>query len=268
MTGTPPPEQAPAGGTGGADTSTFVPDPNEPPEALDRYQEARRLVAERKWDEAKEMLAEATEEFPESRHLHQQYAELLWHLSEGTDQDLLKQSGQEAVRAMELASSAGRVDYRLTDLVAKTLGRTGDKATLDRLFSRALAQDPSAVVHLDYAKGLALLEDPRAGEMLEKTAKLDPDGDAAVSYGEWLLDQGRDSEALEALPTSSPLYYVHFLRGVALERLGRAQEARAEYERFKVYSSTYPAPARFRIPGSRLQAESGIRFAEPDQTGR
>jgi hypothetical protein len=56
------------------------------------------------------------------------------------------------------------------------------------------------------------------------------------------------------------LYYLHFLRGVAAERLGRTDEARLAYGRYTAYSATIPAPERFRITGSPLQAEAGIRF--------
>jgi hypothetical protein len=264
MAETPPPAP-PAGGGGSGEQSNLVPDPKEPREAIERYWEARRLATEGKWDQARQLLEKATREFPDSRHLHQEYADLLWHLSKGTDQDLMKQSAREAVRALELLLQARRMDYSLTDRAATTLGRTGDKETLDRIFTEILKQDSSATIHLDYAKGLALLKDPRAAAELKEAARLDPNGDATVRYAEWLLDQGRDREALEALPASSPLYYVHFLRGFAFERLHQPDEARLSYGRYTTYGLTQPAPARFRIAGSRLQAEAGIRFEKETQ---
>jgi hypothetical protein len=88
-----------------------------------------------------------------------------------------------------------------------------------------------------------------------------------IQNAEALLDQGRFQEALGVLPASSPLYYVHFLRGVAFERLNQTGQARIEYGRFTTYGLTEPAPARFRIPGSRLQAEAEIRFQERIATG-
>ncbi|MFL6232131.1 MAG: hypothetical protein ACJ76N_03275 [Thermoanaerobaculia bacterium] len=205
-------------------------------------------------------MATATAQFPNSRHLHQQYAEVLWDLSGGRDRALLTQSGQEATRALEIAFRFGKVDYGLTDRLAETLGRTGNRETLDRLFQEALKLDSSAVIYLNYARGLALLGDPRAGDLFYKAAQLQPDGDAMVRYGEWLLDHGQNQQALDRLPRSGPLRYVHFLRGIALERLGRADEAKQEYAQFREYSATFPAPERFRIPGSRLQA--GIHFKE------
>jgi hypothetical protein len=99
-------------------------------------------------------------------------------------------------------------------------------------------------------------------EALKSAAEADPTGEALVRYGEWLLDHNREADVLEEVSATSPLYYLHFLRGVAAERLGRLSEARLEYGRYTAYSATTPAPERFRIPGSRLQAEAGIRFEE------
>lgn len=95
---------------------------------------------------------------------------------------------------------------------------------------------------------------------LKRATEADSTGAALVRYGEWLLDHNREEDALQEIPATSPLYYLHFLRGVAAERLGRPNEARRAYGRYTAYSATTPAPERFRIPGSRLQAEAGIRF--------
>ena len=99
-------------------------------------------------------------------------------------------------------------------------------------------------------------------ETLKQEARADPTGAALVRYGEWLLDRSRDREVLEEIPATSPVYYLHFLRGVAAERLGLFDEAQLAYGRYTSYSATTPAPPRFRIPGSRLQEEAGIRFEE------
>jgi tetratricopeptide (TPR) repeat protein len=254
------PAPAPARQATAAASSPSTVEPNDPPEALSQYQEARRLIAQGDRGQARTLLQAATARFPESRRLHQQYAELLWDLSGGEKPALLKQSGREAARTLEIALRSGQVDYALTGRLADTLGRTGDRETLDRLFHQALDRDSSAVVQLDYARGLALMNDPRAEASLAKAAQLQPEGDAMVQYGEWLLDHGRNQEALDRLPRSGPLRYLHFLRGLALERLGRSGEAREEYAQFREYSSTFPAPARFKIPGS--QAQAGIRFKE------
>jgi tetratricopeptide (TPR) repeat protein len=236
------------------------PDASEPAEALAQYQEARRLIAAGDRDQARSLLEQGTARFPESRHLHQQYSDLLWDLSSGTDPDLLKKSGQEAARALEIGLRSGSVDYQLTRRLAETLGRTGDRETFERLFQQALGRDPGAAVHLDYARGLSLLGDPRTENAFRDAVQLQPNGDAVVEYGEWLLDHGRYQEALDRLPGSTQLRYVHFLRGVALEKMKRADEARQEYAQFREHSATSPAPARFKIDGS--QAQAGIQFQE------
>ena len=106
----------------------------------------------------------------------------------------------------------------------------------------------------------AATADGGAAAVLKRAAEADSTGAALVRYGEWLLDHNREEDALQEIPATSPLYYLHFLRGVAAERLGRLDEARLAYGRYTAYSATTPAPERFRIPGSRLQAEAGIRF--------
>lgn len=236
----------------------FPQDAEESPEALAQYDEARRLLGAGERDEARALLEEATAQYPESQRLHQQYADLLWDLSRGTGRKLLKESGREAALALEAGLRAGSVDYQLTRRLAETLGRTGDRQTFERLFQQALARDPSAAVYLDYARGLSLLRDPRAEDAFRQALQLQPEGDAAADYGEWLLDHRRYPEALDVLPEATPLYYLHFLRGFALEKLKRTEEARQEYAQFRDYSATFPAPARFRIPKSPVQA--GIRF--------
>ncbi len=258
MVKTSPPPPAPQGEVGAP--STLAPDANESPEALAQYQEARRLIVAGDREQARTVLEKAIAQFPESRHLHQQHAELLWDLSGGTDPVLLKASGQEAAKALEMGLRSGSVDYQLTRRLAETLGRTGDRQTFERLFQQALARDSSAVVQLDYARGLSLFGDARAEEAYRKAVQLEPRGDAVAEYGEWLLDHGRNQEALDVLPAATPLRYVHFLRGVALEKLKRTEEARQEYAQFRDYSATFPAPARFRIAGS--QAQAGIQFKE------
>jgi tetratricopeptide (TPR) repeat protein len=205
-------------------------------------------------------MEQGTARFPDSRPLHQQYSDLLWDLSNGTDPDLLKKSGQEAARALEIGLRSGSVDTQLTQRLAETLGRTGDRETFERLFQQALGRHPSPAVHLHYARGLSLLGDPKAEEAFREAVQLQPTGDAVAGYGEWLLDHGRYQEVLDRFPSSTPLQYVHFLRGVALEKLQRADEARQQYDQFRDSSATSPAPARFKIDGS--QAQAGIQFQE------
>lgn len=244
-------------------SGSFASSHKDSAEATRQHEKARHLVQRGRYDEATRLITEALAQYPEDRELHQLYAEILWYQSEGTDPTLLRQSADEATRAAEIGLRSGAVDYTLTARLAETLGRTKDRERLDRIFEQLLAKDPSPTIYLDYATGLALAgDDRRAEDAFRQAVRSNPEGAAAAAYGEWLLDRKRNEAALNILPESSPAYYVHFLRGVALERLGRASEAQAAYMQYREYNRTFPAPPRFRIPGS--TAQKGIRFGEPD----
>ncbi len=261
MTATNPLELAPAADADAVSGADFSGDPNETsPQLVERYQRARRLIAQGAWKRAQLVLERAIVLFPESRHLRALLADLLFYKSRGVDRTLLEQSGREAVRAMEIGLGFGVVDHGLTD----RLSRTGDLASLDRLFTDALALDASAIVYFHYARGLDRMNDPRTDSTLKQAVDLEGEGDAMSLYGERLLDRKRDSDALDLLPKAPRLYYLHFLRGVALERLNRPDEAKAAYANVRDYSALFPVPARFRIRGSALQAASGIQFDDEE----
>lgn len=266
-----PPSTEPARPSPEAQPGTFEPDANETSaDWKSRYQEARARIASGRWSDAETTLQQALERYPESRHLRQLHAELLWYRSaEGQDRALLEQAAREAVAATEAGLRQGKVDPAFTAQLGRYLGLLGDRERLDRIFSRLLARTPDSLTYLAYGQALARMDDPRAEDILRKALQAQPDsGDVLAAYGEWLLDHGRESEALSVLPEETPLYYLHFLRGVALERLRRPQEAKTEYARFAEYSQTFPAPARFQIPGSTLQAESGIRFEQEERNAK
>ena len=140
------------------------------------------------------------------------------------------------------------------------LGRAGDANTLNDLFERNLALAPTFNTYLHYALGLSRMDDPQAELLYRQAIALQPVGniDAWAYYAEWLLDHGRASEVLVLLPADIQFEYLHFLRGVALERLGKLEEAKAEYAQFAAFSADFPAPDRYRIPGSSIQV--GILF--------
>jgi hypothetical protein len=129
-----------------------------------------------------------------------------------------------------------------------------------------LAQDENPQTYVDYAEALAKLGDPNAETMLQRAMALNADIGMAP-YGEWLLDHHQEPEVLKVIPSDARDHYPHFLRGVALERLAEPEKALVEYLKFQdpegvqiLFSEAFPAPVRFRIPGSRAQAEAGIRF--------
>src|SRR5918992_230896 len=98
----------------------FSGDPNETsPQLIERYQRARRLIAQGAWARAQVVLERAIALFPESRHLHALYADLLFFKSRGTDRALLQQSGRAAIRAMEIGLGFGFVDHGLTDRLSQ-----------------------------------------------------------------------------------------------------------------------------------------------------
>ena len=245
----------------------FAPDPNERSQDFrDRYQRARQLMGSGDWPAAEAALQEALKRYPDSRHLHQLHAELLWYRSEnGKDRALLRQAADHAVRAAELGLQQEFVDARVADQAATYLGLLEDRQALDGLFTRLLARDPGSAVYRSYGSALARLGDPRAEEMLRKAAETERDSsEAMTAYAEWLLDHGRDAEVLKLVPESTNSYYLHFLRGVALERTNRPDEAEKEYARFAKYSQSFPAPQRYRVPDSRIQAAAGIRFTSEE----
>lgn len=244
-------------------------DPNEDPfEICKPYNEADGLAAKGKNDEAKALLEKGIARFPESRHLHKQLAHVLWYSynDKGKDPDILEQAIKEAERALNIGMSFGQVDYHLTGLLSTLLGESKDVKTLDRIFDRVFAADSNVVVYEDYASALSAMNDSRTEEAFKEVMEL-KGGFPSMEYVEWLLDQGRESEVL-LLPVEFSLRdRMAFYRGVALERLGRLDEARAEYAKFKEYNrnaegedTSLPMPKRFQIPGSRLQKEMKIRF--------
>jgi tetratricopeptide (TPR) repeat protein len=249
--------------------AAFVGDPNEDSADLAaRYKQARKLIASGKWNRAKTLLETSLAIYPDSRNLHQLYAELLWYMSDGTNRSLLKQAARAAVRAAEIGLGFDTVDPSLNRRLAEVLGRTRDKATFERIFNAIRAVDDGAGVRLEVARGLRLMKDGGT-EAAFRDALDEAEGELAMTeLGEWLLEQGRDEEVLSLLPKSPELRYIHLLRGVALERSGRMQEARSAYLQFADYSRLFPAPARFRIPGSTLQAETGIRFQTKSTKGK
>lgn len=247
----------------------FKADANETsPEIPEQYARAQRLIMEGAWKRARLVLERGIEQFPESRHLRMLYADLLWYLSRGgKDQALLEQSAEQAVKAMEIGLGFDIVDYGLIDRLTQTLSRTGDADNFERLFARSFALDPGPFTHRYYALGLSRMKSPHTEEAFKAAVALEAEGDSHADYGEWLLDQQRYADALDMLPRSPKhIYYLNFLRGLALERTDRPGQARKSYDAFRDFSVSFPAPARFRIEGSKIQRDSGIRF--DDDHGR
>ncbi|HEX4955111.1 MAG TPA: hypothetical protein VF017_17105 [Thermoanaerobaculia bacterium] len=251
----------------------FPADPNESDLTIAaRYYEARSLIIAGDWDEAKRALENALMEFPRSRHLHQQLAHLAWYFynDRSGGPTALQLAAEEAATSLELALRYAITDYNLSELAANALGSVGDVDRLDELFTKLLSKENNAHYLQHYAQGLARAGDPRAEDLLRKAAAAANDESALTAYAEWLLEHNSSDEALDALTSDRLLEiqatpYLNFLRGVALEQLGRPEQASTEYALYRDFSEIYPAPSRFRIPSSALQLRSGMHFRDsPD----
>ena len=241
------------------------PDPSEPVELLRVYLDGQGMLRAGKVDEAVTLFKSAVANYPDSRHAHAGLGYALWQrYQQSQAEDDLRFAMTEFIVADEIGMKYGRVHY--THPVAIGLGQLKDSTAMNSYFEKALKQGNEPYLgSLDYARGLSLLEDPRAEEWYKKAIRLQPKGnvDALAYYAEWLLDKGREAEVLTIIRPEEHIQYLHFLRGVGLERLGRIGEARVEYLQYVEYSASDPAPSRYRIPGSRVQ--EGIVF--DDQIG-
>ncbi len=238
------------------------PDPNEPVEVLQLYLDGQRLLWDLQVDEAAALFSEAVTLYPDSRHAHAGLgaALLAKYRRDQTSVDL-QASVRELVQAADIGMSYGKMRY--TGAIAQGFGLLGDEAGLRDFFSRALATGHGQyATHLHFAQGLALLGSAETDAWFQKTIELAPSGniDAVAFYAEWLLDQGTPERVLEVIAPDEWAEYLHFLRGVALERMGRPDQAREEYEPYIEFSADFPAPSRYRIEGSK--AQEGIIFEE------
>ncbi len=236
------------------------PDPNEPVEVLKLYLQGIQMLRDGKVNEAVALFKTAVGDYPDSRHAHAGLGRALRQKHQHSQaEDDLRAAVQEFILADEIGMKYGRVHY--TRPIAEGLGHLQDSTALDSFFRKALEQgNEPYLASLHYAQGLSLLEDGRAEEWYKKAMAVEPEGvaDAVAYYAEWLLDHGREAEVVALVHDDIRVEYTHFLKGVALERLGRQEEARKEYERYREMSADFPAPARYRIEGSKAQA--GVVF--------
>jgi len=180
-------------------------DPNERfQEICDIYLETDGLMIKGKWDEAKYLLEKNLEQFPESRHLHKQLAQVLWYSYNDKNQSILERAIKEAERALNIGLSFGTVDYHLTGLLSRLLGESKDVKTLDRIFKRVFAIESSAVVYLDYAQALNQINEPRdrenkSSETLQVTTAIsDAQAIKGLSYLIWGEARGESRGGMRA----------------------------------------------------------------------
>ena len=246
--------------------SAEYPDENEPVSLLRAYLEGQELLHRDKTDEALVLFRRTVVEFPECRHAHAGLGAALWQRYESSQQlDDLRAALQQFIRAADIGMSYGKVRY--TGYLWQGLAQLGDTGTMDGFFQRAFqVGDSQYLVLMDYARGLAALADPRAAEWFARAVAAQPAGnvDALAYYAEWLLDHGRQAEVVVLIDPCEHIEYLHLLRGVALERMGRLREAREAYQIYAPVSALDPAPAEYRVAGSKVQ--KGIIFESDSVT--
>jgi tetratricopeptide (TPR) repeat protein len=269
----------------------FLPDPNETVEALKAFLDGnekawkskkKRLFDEpidtgglsiETWlEESVKRLLSVKEKYPESRHVFEGLGRIYWELYFHTrNEEYLKKAADAFICAEELGIKYGTettpfkgIHYinEMTDI----LSILGDRERVDKYFSRLIKPTPD-FTYLNYAKVLSKLNDERADEFFKKVISIRQEEHISpvVDYAEYLLDRGRDKEALSILQQLKPseeYFYTHFLKGVALERIGRLKEAEKEYKKYlkfreppAVDTGVYKAPSRYKIPGSKLQKD-------------
>jgi len=236
------------------------PDPNEPVEVLSLYLEGQELLHHRRIEEAIALFDQVIQRFPDSRHAHVGLGYAVWqrYKDSGAEEDL-RLAIAEFLRAAQIGMKFGKVRY--TYQIAVGLAQLGGRTSMDDFFREALLiGDRKYLTTLDYARGLALLEDPQAEDWFRQAVALQPEGniDALAYYVEWLLDHDRPADVVALIDPGVHIEYLHFLRGVALERLGKLGEARAAYQIYAPISRLDPAPRKYRIAGSK--AQEGLVF--------
>ncbi len=231
------------------------PDPNETVATIDLYLAGLPLLKSGQTEAAWQHFDAAVTLYPESRYLWEGLASA-WQQRYEASQSLkdLRAAVEAFITADELGLTYGRVHY--TYRVGQGLGRLKDIKGMQIYFDQALQdEDHAYLTTLDYARGLSLAESPAAEDLYKQALVLEPAdlADAEAYYAEWLLDQDRPLEVISLITEGLQLDYAHFLKGVALERLGKVEAAQAAYQRYELVNSVFPAPARFRIQNSRAQ---------------
>jgi tetratricopeptide (TPR) repeat protein len=219
-------------------------------------------------------LLDAQVKYPQSRHIHEALGWFYQRMYESSnDKSKLVKAVDAFIRAenFHFGHSALTLYSNYSDMVSKILIILNDKKKLDDYFSVILERHPSDMfAHLSYAKALSSFSDSQAELYFEKAISLkDKDNfQPTIDYVEHLLDMGKYEKALSVLnKEKSEAYYLHFLKGYTLEKLGKFKEAEEEYRcylKFKEITSFgkgfFKPDVKYRIPESKLQ--KGIDFKE------
>jgi tetratricopeptide (TPR) repeat protein len=246
--------------------SKSLPDVNEPLELLQAIEKAKGAPMEM------EKLEELAARYPDSRTAHTHLAQSYWNKFKQTgDKNFAKKAFRAELKASQNGLAQGGVHY--VSWLEEMGTEAGELDAVIDWYHQILAKYPDDYqTNLYLAKVLVKKNDlKKAEELFKKAKEVRPAGnvDAHAAYVEFLLDQGRYEEALtNSILIGEDIYYMHFLQGVALEKLGRGEEAKKHYAKYVDMSKSFPAPKRYMIEGSEYQA--GIAFEgmiEPEATG-
>jgi hypothetical protein len=190
-----------------------LPDPEEPALVLQKYleQNAHGYLdqlsrQEQQLDSAIADWEALVQQYPQSRHA---FVALAKHYSlKGTiaPNTTYKQKAADAyVRAAEIGLQHGRIHY--TRELSEIFVELGDRQGLDSIFARFLARPRDEqrgryyLALMDYADGLAMLNDERAWSYFEQAIDLHPENneEAINRYVQHLLERGRGQKALTVL---------------------------------------------------------------------
>ena len=155
-------------------------------------------------------------------------------------------------------------------MIANGFATLADGTSLDTFFGKLQGTKVWPLARLAYVVALGALNDPRADQLFQEELRLMPPGETLLEYVDYVWDRGRHQDALRILDIKDRTRLHVILRverGAILEKLGRLDEARAEYQYYfdevaKRSKSPWSWPVfvsdRYRINGSTLQ--QNIRF--------
>lgn len=184
-------------------------------------------------------LIDAQVRYPKSRHIQEALGWFYQRMYESSnDRNKLVKSVDAFLRAENFyfEDTVLKPYSKYADLISKSLILLNDREKLDDYFSEILHRHPSdTIAHLSYAKALSFLSDSRAELYFEKAIALKDEDyfQPTVDYVEHLLDRSDYEKALIVLnKEKSDAYYLHFLKGYTLEKLGKFKEAEEEYRSY------------------------------------
>jgi len=247
-----------------------LPDANESLEVLKEYMRLKGSPMEL------EGFQSLSKTFPESRHARVGLAMAYYNEFKATgDKKFAELALQEELAAANIGLKNDKVLY--VSLIKQMALDAGQPEAAEKWMKHVLSKNPDDYETLvNYSQLLkATKHADKAEKHLQHAINVRPAGniDAHVEYAELLLDAGRYEEALlNTILIGESAYYLDFLHGYALEKLGRGEEAKEFYARAEDYSANFPFPERFMIQDSALQTNlsfegmASIEVANPATT--